>query len=164
MRKKKNADPLGIIGAAALAAEPDGDARQPNQTQNQEERIETDNPGGQAMRTYEAKRSVALGLLTLLMGFMLGAPYEATSGPASVRTVRGEVVAVVTDEQPQVIVVKSVTAGKGALVVGATLDSETVVSRAKKRVSLSEIRVGETVTLAYLIGPDGPAAKAIHAR
>jgi hypothetical protein len=116
------------------------------------------------MSTSGGKRSVALGLLTLMMGLLMGALNEATSGSAPVRTVRGEVTAVVTEEQPQVIVVTSTTAGKKALVVGATLDSETVVSRAKKRVSLSEIRVGETVTLAYLIGPDGPTAKAIHAR
>ncbi len=104
-----------------------------------------------------------LSLLVLVLGFGLGRAGHAATESSTVRTVNGEVLAVVTDERPQVIVVKTFIAGKKELIVGATLDSDATVSRGKKRVALSDIRIGETVSLAYHIDPEGPAAKSVHA-
>ncbi len=83
---------------------------------------------------------------------------------ASERTVRGEVVASNVKDSPQVIVVKTMTAKNEELIVGATVDSGTVITRGKQRVTLDAIKVGESVDLTYLKNPDGLMARLIHVR
>ena len=115
------------------------------------------------MVTSQRQIFTVLSLLLLALGFGLMGDSQAAPGSATERTVRGEVTAVTADTQPQVIVVKTMTADKKEMIVAATLGSETVVTRGKKRVALSDIRVGETITLGYLKSPEGLAAKTIHA-
>ena len=116
------------------------------------------------MRIPDRQNYAVLSLLVLAVGIGLFGVSHAATGVPALKTVRGEVVAVTVDKQPQVIVVKTIIAGKQELIVGAMLQPDTVVTRGKKRVALSDIRVGETVSLAYLISSEGPAAKSIHAR
>ncbi len=82
----------------------------------------------------------------------------------SVRTVRGEVVAVNGQATPPTIVVKAMSGKKQEMIVGATVDPSVAVMRGKTRVTLGDIKPGETVELHYVKHEDGLAARAIHAR
>lgn len=89
------------------------------------------------------------------------APVEAAS--PGVRTVRGEVVAVNLQASPQVIVIKAAKSGKDDLIVGATVGSETKVTRGSQAISLGALKLGETVSLTYTKHEDGLAAQSIQA-
>ncbi|MBI4400637.1 MAG: hypothetical protein HY581_03265 [Nitrospirae bacterium] len=82
----------------------------------------------------------------------------------TVRTVRGEVVAINVNDSPNVIVVKTMTAKKQELIVGATVESGAEITRGPNRVSLNDIKVGETVDLTYIKNEDGLVARSVHAR
>ena len=83
---------------------------------------------------------------------------------ASERTVRGVVVAVNVKDSPPVIVLKAMTPNNEELIVGARVDSRTVITRGKDRVTLGAIKVGEQAAMTYLKSPDGLLARSIHVR
>jgi hypothetical protein len=92
----------------------------------------------------------------------------AAAGPGvaateSVRTVRGEVVAVNGQATPPTIVVKAMI-GKKELIVGVTVEQQVPVTRGGKPVALGDIKAGEVVELRYVKHEDGLAARAIRAR
>lgn len=110
------------------------------------------------------KRSsrLAQALLILVAGII--GTLAPDPSVASERSVRGEVVAVNVKDSPPVIVLKAMTANHEELIVGATVDSGTVITRGKERVTLGAIKVGEQAAMTYLKNPDGLAARSIHVR
>lgn len=105
---------------------------------------------------------LARALLILLAGTVgMMVPVQTA---ASERTVRGEVVAVNVKDSPPVIVLKTMTPNNEELIVGATVDSGTVITRGKDRVTLGVIQVGEQAAMTYLKNPDGLRARSIHVR
>jgi len=100
-------------------------------------------------------------VLALLWTTALSAQAESK---ASVRTVRGEVVAVNVQDSPNVIVVKAMAGKQQEFIVGATIAADTKVMRGKQSVALSQLKVGETVDLTYVKQEDGLVARSIHAR
>jgi len=114
--------------------------------------------------TPEIQKRLLAGTFVLALGVGLVGSAAASAGEPAVRTVRGEVIAVTVNESPQIIVMKTITAGKKEMIVGATVDSGAAVTRGKTRVTLADIKVGETVELKYTKNPDGLVAKSIHAR
>ncbi len=113
----------------------------------------------------KGKRGKLLFVVVALFGLIgvLTPPVGAASGEA-VRKVRGEVVAVNTQDSPSVIVVKAMTAKKQELIVGATVDQNVKITRGNQRVALGDIKTGEVVELQYVKHEDGLAARAIHVR
>ncbi len=93
-----------------------------------------------------------------LIGSMV--PFAAADAPA--RTVKGEVVAVNVSDSPPVIVVKSMTAKKQELIVGAVVDAGTVITRGSKKVTLDNVKLGETASISYVKNEDGLVARSIH--
>jgi hypothetical protein len=112
----------------------------------------------------ETQKRVLDGAFILALGAVLFGSVITSAGEPVVRTVRGEVISVTVSESPQVIVVKTMTAAKKEMIVGATVESGAVVTRGKTRVTLADIKVGETVELKYIKNTDGLVAKSIHAR
>lgn len=90
--------------------------------------------------------------------------WVAGAAGQSVRTVQGEVVAVNVQDSPNVIVVKTVTAKKQEMIVGAVVESGAVITRGKERVGLDSVKVGETVSLTYLKGEEGLIARSIQVK
>lgn len=86
------------------------------------------------------------------------------SGSSAPRTVRGEVAAVTADAMPPVIVMKTVLADKGEMIVRATLEDKTEATRSRKQIALSDLKVGETVSLVCRKTPDGLIAQSIYAQ
>jgi hypothetical protein len=112
----------------------------------------------------EIQKRLLGGAFVLALGAGLVASASASAGDPVVRTVRGEVIAVTVNESPQVIVVKTMTAAKKEMIVGAIVESGAAVTRGKNRVTLADIKVGETVELKYIKNADGLLAKSVHAR
>ena len=83
---------------------------------------------------------------------------------AEVRSVRGQVVAVNVTDSPQVIVVKAMTPDKKELIVGATVDSGAEITRGNQRITLKDIKIGESAQLTYTKSPDGLAVRSIRVR
>lgn len=81
-----------------------------------------------------------------------------------VRTVRGQVVAVNGSASPPVIVVTVPIGKDDALVVGATVPNGTDISRGARKVTLEDVKVGETVVISYVKHEGGLSARSIHAR
>lgn len=115
------------------------------------------------MRPEILKRVLA-GTFIFALGVGLFGSTTASAADPVVRTVRGEVIAVTVSDTPQVIVVKTMTAAKKEMIVGATVESGAAVTRGKVRITLADIKVGETVELKYIKNTDGLVAKSIHAR
>lgn len=115
------------------------------------------------MRPEIQKRLLA-GAFVFALGAGLFGPATTSAGEPALRTVRGEVIALTVSETPQVIVLKTMSAAKKEMIVGATVESDAAVTRGKNRVTLADIKVGETVELKYLKNADGLVAKSVHAR
>ena len=107
-------------------------------------------------------RLLARALVILVAGVV--GTFALVPAAASERTVRGEVVAVNVQDSPPVIVLKTMTANNEELIVGATVDSGTVITRGKERVTLGAIKVGEEAAMTYLKNPNGLLARSIHVR
>ena len=115
------------------------------------------------MRAETQKRLLG-SVFVLVLGFGMFWPAMVSAGEPAVRTVRGEVIALTVSETPQVIVLKTMSAAKKEMIVGATVESGAAVTRGKNRVTLADIKVGETVELKYVKNADGLVAKSVHAR
>ena len=104
--------------------------------------------------------------ITVALTFGMAVVVSAATvwGDASVRSVRGEVVAVNVTDTPNVIVVKTMTGKNQELIVGATVGSRTEILRGRQHVSLQDIKVGESVNLNYVKGPGGLEARSIRVR
>lgn len=109
-------------------------------------------------------RKLLFGAMALFGLAAVLAPCVVSASSETVRTVRGEVVAVNTQDTPQVIVVKAMTAKKQEMIVGATVDQGVKITRGSQRVSLGDIKAGEVVELQYVKHQDGLAARSIHVR
>jgi hypothetical protein len=88
----------------------------------------------------------------------------AGAAEQTMRTVQGEVVAVNVQDSPNVIVVKTVTAKKQEMIVGAVVESGAVITRGKEKVGLDNLQVGETVSLTYSKSQDGLVARSIQVK
>ncbi len=107
-------------------------------------------------------------LLLLLVAAFVFVPVvvlsAATVSGSPVRRVQGQVVAVNVKDTPSVIVVKTMTAKKQELIVGATVEANASITRGKTPVTLADIKEGETVDLTYVKNPDGLVAQSIRVR
>ena len=103
--------------------------------------------------------AVACSVGTFLLGGLAQASFEPV-----VRTVAGEVEAVNVAATPQIIVVKVVLPTKETMIVGATVASDILITRGKKRASLSDLKAGDRVQFTYEKHETGIAARAIHVR
>ncbi len=112
----------------------------------------------------KARRGLFWALMVILGVSGAAVPFAgAETGPA-VRSVRGEVVAVNVKDSPQVIVVKAMTPDRKELIVGATVDSGAEITRGSQRITLKDIKVGESAQLTYTKNPDGLVARSIRVR
>ncbi len=80
------------------------------------------------------------------------------------RTVKGTVVAVNVDADPQIIVVEVVLPNEVELVVGARVSTDTTIMKGKEAVLLADIQVGEEVNITYLKTSVGLIAQSIQIR
>lgn len=103
-------------------------------------------------------------LISVMLASTLMASPSATATESASRTVRGDVMAVNVSASPQVIVVKTMTPAHEELVVGAAVNSGTIITRRKQPAHLNDLRVGEPVTITYLKGKDGLIAQSIQAQ
>lgn len=105
-------------------------------------------------------------LMMILVWGVLGASLAVAkdSSESVVRKVHGEVVAVNVHDSPQVIVVRTKNFEGKELVVGATVESGAAIMRGGQRITLNNIREGETVDLTYVKRLDGLVARSIHVR
>jgi hypothetical protein len=80
--------------------------------------------------------------------------------------IRGTVDAVSPNDSPPVIVVKGMRGPKEEVVVGAVVKPSTIILRAKKKIGLDQIRLGEKVTMKYSKGREGLTVRSIviHSR
>jgi hypothetical protein len=106
-----------------------------------------------------SRRSAVLTVVVLLFGLV-----ASSLAQDAVRTVRGELVAVNVKASPKVIVVRAMMPGKKELIVGATVESGTTITRGGKAVRLEDLRVGESLVLRYMKNPDGLVAQSIQAQ
>lgn len=79
-----------------------------------------------------------------------------------VRTVRGTVLATNVVDTPPTIVVKVLLPNQQELIVGATISPDTVMTKGKRPVQLTEIPAEAHVTITYVKHLHGLAARAIH--
>lgn len=98
----------------------------------------------------------------LTVAGMIGVMGLVAEADQPARTVKGEVVAVNVADSPPVIVVKAVTAKKQELIVGAVVESGTVITRGAKKVTLDNLKLGETASVTYVKNDEGLVARAIH--
>jgi len=116
-------------------------------------------------RTMERRRKEALLrklFVMLAVAGMIGVTGVVAEADQPTRTVKGEVVAVNVADSPPVIVVKTITAKKQESIVGAVVESGTVITRGDKKVTLDNLKVGETASVTYVKNDDGLVARAIH--
>jgi hypothetical protein len=116
-------------------------------------------------RLMERKRKEALLrklFVMLAVAGMVGVTALVVEADQPTRTVKGEVVAVNVADNPPVIVVKTITAKKQESIVGAVVESGTVITRGAKKVTLDNLKVGETASVTYVKNDDGLVARAIH--
>ncbi|MGH7168427.1 MAG: hypothetical protein ACREII_07825 [Nitrospiraceae bacterium] len=109
------------------------------------------------------QNSLLARALVILVAGVVGTLVSVPAA-ASERTVRGEVVVVNVTDLPPVIVLKTMTPSHEERIVGATVDSGTVITRGKDRVTLGAIKVGEQAAMTYLKNPNGLLARSIQVR
>ena len=103
-------------------------------------------------------------MMLLVAMTLILVPFASTASEGKILTVKGEVMAINLKVDPQIIVVKAMTQNKQELIVGATVEKGATITRGKKQVKLTDIKVGETVDLTYLKNADGLVARSIHVR
>ncbi len=109
-------------------------------------------------------RLLAVALLLLGCAVAIIPPDRADATQPSHLKARGQVVAVNVQDIPNVIVVKSITAKKREMIVGATVDADVTIMRGNRHVSLENIKIGESVDLVYVKTPEGLVARSIRIR
>lgn len=108
------------------------------------------------------RMALLAGVLLVLTGGSSWSVAEAEAAPSATHHVSGKVVARVTQEQPNTIVL-STGSGSGEVIVGATIGEGVSIRRGKKAVRLEQIRVGETIQLTYVKTSSGLVAVSIVA-
>lgn len=105
-------------------------------------------------------------VLIAVVGILWSSGVWAAAGPKSqARAVRGEVVAVNLTDSPQVIVITAKVGKKQEeMVVGATVESGAEILRGKDRITLGDIKVGQTVELTYVKDEKGLTARSIRVK
>lgn len=111
------------------------------------------------VQSFVAPMTVALALSVIAL-----VPPPGFGADGTVHRVTGEVVAVNTSETPHVIVVKSRIGKRNDMIVGATVGQDVPITKGKKVVGLSSLKVGESVVITYVKNRDGLAAKRIVVR
>lgn len=97
------------------------------------------------------KKSVlAAVVMVLLSVFVITEVMAAESG--KMETATGKVTSV--DPQGKAISLSAKMGGKGAMDVGAIVNTDTIIKVKGKKTSLDDIKVGDTVTLRYLKSDD----------
>lgn len=112
----------------------------------------------------KARRALLWAMMVIVGVSGAAVPFVGAETGLAVRSVRGEVVAVNVKDSPQVIVVKAMTPDKKELIVGATVDSGAEITRGSQRITLEDIKVGESAQLTYTKNPDGLVARSIRVR
>ena len=103
--------------------------------------------------------------LVFAVGFVtLTTPLATVAGETIQRTVRGTVMATNTAVDPQTIVAKDVLPNKEELIVGASVPTDTKITRGTRATRLADLKVGEAAEITYLKAPNGLIARSIHVR
>ena len=97
----------------------------------------------------------------LLFGFMTGGFPSIVEAKGKARTVRGEVMALNTEADPEIVVLRVITKGGAEMVVGALVHNDTKIEKKGKAVPLGQLVEGDTVVLRYEITKDGALARTI---
>jgi hypothetical protein len=92
------------------------------------------------------------------------APVASEAGTGRTYAVPGTVIAVTLNQTPPLIVVDTLLSPKNHMTVGATVTPKTKILRGEKHVALQTIRVGETIWLSYVKGPEGLLARTIRVK
>ncbi len=119
------------------------------------------------MSKAKGRRRVGLLVVALLLlgcAVAIIPPDQADATQPSHLKARGQVVAVNVQDIPNVIVVKSLTAKKREMIVGAIVDADVKIMRGNRHVSLENIKIGESVDLVYVKTPEGLVARSIRIR
>ena len=95
--------------------------------------------------------------------FLTTAPTNVTAETIK-RTVRGTVTATNLTADPQTIVIQVMRPNKEELTVGASVPTNTRITRGRRTVRLADLKVGEKAEVTYLKSPDGLVAQSIHVR
>ena len=98
-----------------------------------------------------------VGLGVLVWGFIM-LQVEASQ---IVVSVRGQVVAVNTVDDPRVMIIRVATEGGPEMIIGAIVPDETEITQEGKSIRLDALVAGETLVLTYVMTKDGARARSI---
>ena len=76
-------------------------------------------------------------------------------------SVRGQVVAVNTVDDPRVMIMRVATEGGPEMIIGAIVPDETEITKEGKPIRLDDLVAGETLVLTYVMTTDGAMARTI---
>jgi hypothetical protein len=93
---------------------------------------------------------------------LFSVPPDSEAADGRTYRVHGQVVAVIVDQAPHMIVVKTSLTKHNDMTVGAKVTSQTRIVRKGKRIALQAIKVGEIVWLTYVKKQDGVFARTIQ--
>lgn len=111
-------------------------------------------------RTPSALFLVAIMIVGIVM---TAVPLIGEAGEVIQRTVRGTVVAINVEANPQVIVVKVLLPTKEEMIVGARVSADTKITKGKQVAQLADLKAGQTAEITYLKTAEGLSAQSIHA-
>ena len=105
------------------------------------------------------KKVFIIGLL--LLGLVTGGFPSIIDAKGKARTVRGEVMALNTEADTQIVVLRVITKGGVEMVVGALVSKDTKIEKKGKAATLGQLVEGDKVILTYEITRDGALARTI---
>ncbi|GKS57709.1 hypothetical protein YTPLAS18_12360 [Nitrospira sp.] len=108
------------------------------------------------------RMALLAGVLLVLTGDPAWSGTVAEAAVSATHRVTGKVIARVTQERPNTIVLSTGT-GPAEVIVGATVGEDVSIRRGKKAVRLEQIRLGETIQLTYVKTSSGLVAVSIVA-
>lgn len=97
----------------------------------------------------------------LLFGQVTGLSLSLVEANDKAAKLRGEIMALNTQEVPQIMVMRVVTKTGAEMVVGALVDDKTRIEKKGKSVTLGQLIEGEMVTLTYRKTKEGALARTI---
>lgn len=102
-----------------------------------------------------------LAAAVLAVGWIVASGVSTAAAP-STRTVHGELEAVNLTASPNIIVVKVMLPTKEDMIVGAGVGPDVRIARRKKAIALSDLKIGEPVTITYVKDENGLTARSIR--
>ena len=97
----------------------------------------------------------------LLFGQVTGLSLSSVEARDKGAKLQGEIIALNTNEVPQIMVMRVMTKTGAEMVVGALVDAKTRIEKEGKSVTLDQLIEGERVTLTYKRTKDGALARTI---